>query len=50
VDRHKLALLDHCTRIYSIYRIPSKKLARIHNHIAEQCLELTAKEGPQSLV
>jgi hypothetical protein len=38
VDRQKLSLLDHTTRIYSVYRIPSKKLNRIHNHIADQCL------------
>lgn len=35
VDHHKLSLLDHTTRIYSIYRIPSKKLNRLHNHIAD---------------
>ena len=50
VDRHKLSLLDHATRIYSLYRIPSKKLNRIHNQIADQCLQLTAQEGPESLV
>ncbi len=50
VDHHKFSLLDHTTRIYSIYRIPSKKLNRLHNVIADQCLELTAKEGPQSVI
>ena len=35
IDHNKINLLDHCTKIYSVYKIPSKKLNRLHNHIAD---------------
>jgi hypothetical protein len=49
-SHQKLHLLDHCTRIYATYRLPSKKLNKLHNHIAEECLALCEKEGVEGVV
>lgn len=49
VDHHKVWLLEHATKIYSLYRIDTKKLSKLHNHIADQCLSFCATHDTHTL-
>jgi hypothetical protein len=45
VDHQKIILLDQVTKIYEIYKLPSKKLLKLQNKLALECFEWATSKG-----
>jgi hypothetical protein len=46
----KVIFLDQITRIYELYKLPSKKLLKLHNRLAVECFEWAKSKELSELI